>query len=735
MRSFSTDLYDKENELGADLKIHRKSEKTLSQTELYDVATKIREFILTHAEEMRNLNKEDRTTIKDGLLQFKAKYYKNSNFLAGQAIACLSDIFKDVRNNKDIHVDDYDVLDPLFHAVFRGDMEALLSLFNAGRTADFKYVNGYSLIQCFINSETKNPQILKVLLDHGALAVPEKIAVYGFRDFCALLESCYTPEIGKVLAEHFKKNTHTTKQMEVVTYFIFVSSALDFLEICINLSVPLMFRSSENPWKMLYEEKRRDLIVKLSRSSILPEDLLNPDFFDVSPLARALSKNDILQAEFWIAVGSKLEKIDPYSLCEHYKKDENLFLWIVKKLGNNIIHIRTEKNENVLFAMLSLKPTDRVRWLNMLGYLVTLGVSVTQKDSLFFYSPLDVAHMNLMYDAARVLSMQLLYDPQNSDLHNAVLAQNKAEVVRTIQESDDVFLLNSALQRPFDLVVEKNRLDLVPCFIRVCNLEENKVIGSTRNWGFTHYPFYNALRLHHYEMAAILWDLNYQISLEELELICGLDMKAKIKCEYIRSTQPRSSLLKDACCSNEVKKVKLLLQQDPWLIDAVTKNKLPIQHAFENRAWEVVNELLDRYPPLPSLEELFYPNNYEAKACYWSFTRVLDGLIAKKDREGVMLLLKHPKFQAIVLREGIARAIYNHNPEVIDEMLTNGFDVNGVFLSNDIRLDQIAYPLSVAVMLGDTSLVLKLVEHGGKFDLNTLFVLNTYQWRLKIQLQ
>lgn len=739
MSDISSNLKGQERALYSDLCVHNTEANLIkahpiTSDELNTLTSSIQEFVLKNAKELSLLEANTCDILCEGLAKLRKKYIKVCNPESAQILQDLPKIIKhvaEVAGGNPLNTSCAS-LDPLFMALLRRDRETIQQLLGSGSSTNLQYINQVTLLDAYfqMRKQKSDPEILKLLLEHGAL---KSDCGYKIINNTAVLCFFMNPDLDElqILLNNFSTYPYSRKELKKITEGIFFSKAFDFFNTCLDAKVPLVRGSSGfncNPYIELLKANRGDLIRKLSSSPCSSKELLG------KALEKTLiDERDIERAKLLVEAGAQLEKIDLHQFIKIYRSNHQIYTWLIEQLGTRVTQIVSKEGINLLHLLLRaetgyLPIENRSQWLKDMEKLIVLGISPTEKGVRHFdYSPLEIAGKMKQKDVCKLFVSLLGKDPKNSPLHEAILNEDVDKIKEFLIHPMYLTEENACIQTPFDLVVEKNKLKLLPLFAPYCDFSSNTIIGMGYAWKFTHEPILNALQNHHCEMAKALWDLGYKESFQSITKLCHEDPVIFDLFQSIIQHKPDHARLLNACETNDLSTVKQILEKKSWLMHFSCAGKTALGVAVSAKSIDVIRFLLDSHPDLPSLEELLNKENEiprEIQNSYDYLKKVLSNLVQQKDLKGILLLASHPKTKEFIMREGIVQALIGnwHDIETLKTMIQAGFDLNGICKRNEIELWT---PLLVAIYASNITLTKFIIDQGATLEpfVDSLFLL------------
>ncbi len=726
----------------------------LSQAEFLQFSSEIQQFILNNKEQLLSLEEPEKKSIKKAITRLSKRCFNedhdNLNFEAHQILQETETLFKEILRSEPTDTARFPSFNPLWRAVVRGDKNGVKALLKEEKSAEITFRDGTSLLECYVNSSRQNPdhEMLALLLAHKGLIFsnPEEKRV----EWCLFrLLGQKNPQELNVLVNHFKNTSYSKEEMLCVSRSLFEANGYAFLEACIDHQIPLVFDDLQNPYIVLHENKQTALLTKLHGSSIAPKELLNvekEDHFFRTPLSRGLRENDIPYLELLVSWGARLKDIPLHEWGSIYKRSPEIYRWLISKMGAEVKDVEDKFHCNLLHLLIKESiPSFSAQLHKDIQELVDLGVSPIQKAGIG-ETPLEIVKNQRAWSICQIFVTKLGHDPENTPLHKAILENNEEAAKEHIRYYQ---YRNSLGKTPFDLLVECNRTNLLPIFVPICDFKNHLNQISTN-------PFYNAIKSHHYELAAEIYHLNYPVigkEKNECENLATTDPEAHLKFLSITSKQPKLSRLFDACRSNDLTTAKEILNESPRLLNAFsdktcalgiaisegavdvakylislnaipygivrdhdTPGAVPLLEAFRTKSDDLLNLMLDQLSPLPSFDDLLQEEDQipqDLKLSYLLFAEIFNYLIKTQDIDSIILLSKHPKVASTVKREGIARAIYAGWRDKLDIMIKEGFDLDGIWVKD---FKEPFTPLYAAIEKKSVQDVEALLQKGAKLN-------------------
>lgn len=746
--------------LCSDLKCHLPTEgkKPLSQSEFEKFSTDIQQFILKNRDQLLAVGDPEKKSIKKVIKQLNKRCFDEEhnllNYEAYQVLEETETIYKRLFDSTQNIAPRYASLDPLWRAVVRGDTAGVRALLNDHDSANFTYNDGTTLLEAYIKAtyQHPNPEMLGLLLTHGGLIISETETSQVNFALLRLLGRKNTEELS-LLVDQLKNASYSRDQMKCVSQTIFYANDFHFLNLCIDRNVPLAFDEHSNPYLELYERNQIDLLTKLNASSIAPKELLKSaaGFFH-TPLVAAVRENNMPYCELLVAFGVKLEDLTLDDWMYIYRTAPEIYRKLISIMGVKIKDIKNSKDENLLHLLVKESPKDQSQWLNDITELVNLGVSPIQEET-FKETPLKYAKNYQLWAVCKIFVTKLGNDPENTPLHIAILENNENAIKENLRYA---YTNNSSGKKPFDLLVENNRKNLLPFFIESFDFKNYLQHISKM-------AFFNALKCHHYELANEIYNLNYTVEdaeKQECSVLVNNDPEAFKAFHAITSNPPKLFQFFEACRTNDLPTVKKVLIESPvfrkafydrtcalgisiandavdvaeYLIQSnadiyglfteethsPVAGEVPLLDAIKKRSTRILDLILQQHQELPPFDLLIQNKDQipsEKSKTYLLFSAILDHLIKQKDFDGILMLAGHPKTSETVKREGIARAIYGDWEDIIDKMIQQGFEIDGIWVRN---FEEGFTPINAAINRGKVKTIDDLIKRGAR--LNVPFV-------------
>lgn len=505
--------------------------------------------------------------------------------------------------------------------------------------------------------------------------------------------------------------------------------------------------NNSNPWLIFLKAGREDLIEKLALSPYAPKEMLD------DCLEETLEKKDLKGAQLFIAAGAKFEKLNSFFFIKIYNTNYEIYRWIIEQLGEQVAKIIDKDGTTLLHSMVCnhRDVKNRNQWLKDLEELVKLGISPQQKGGIFSNTPIDIACRMNLSDVYKIFT-KFMEDPLNSPLHNAIFKEDLEQIKKHLNYNL-ICWENSINQTALDVLVEENKLNLLPLFAPYCE-------GTENHKPFTYNPLLTALKNHHFEMAKALWNIGIGPGNEESKELKELledDPEVRIHFTSISDHQPEIQQLFHACKTNDLSVVQNILKASPWLVNVkskervalgvavisnsydvvnflleqegsiygiledeywgnITAESVPLYSAFTSQSAYVLNLFLDALPELPSFNELLKEDELPANALrmYHLFMRVLDTLIKEKNLDSLSSLASHPKTKDFILSQGLVLAVIaNWDNNLIEKMIKDGFNLNSICKIGEKRI--LLTPLTAAINLNNIELTKLFIDYGSEF--------------------
>lgn len=175
----------------------------------------------------------------------------------------------------------------------------------------------------------------------------------------------------KLLSEHFAQGFYVGEK-QVFWEMILHSKNWEFFEATLDANTPFYFGSDVNPWNIVFDSGRFDLLKKLNQSRFAPREQL-PAFVD------QITSSDHSTLQSLIEIGVGLEMIKCNTFYDIYLNSPHLYRLLIKVLGRKVVGIFDSTGETVLNKLLLAKvrspQINEKEWLLDIKELVRLGIS------------------------------------------------------------------------------------------------------------------------------------------------------------------------------------------------------------------------------------------------------------------------------------------------------------------------------------------------------------------------
>ncbi len=329
---------------------------------------------------------------------------------------------------------------------------------------------------------------------------------------------------------------------------------------------------------------------------------LNNEFLDKA-LNRTLIENNLEDAKLLIKAGASLENVETKTFIKIYKSNYQLYHWMIDQLRINSSKTPFSNKFNLLHDLLTAPDNfppikNHAQWLEDLEELVKLGFSPTQMRDGISETPLDIALESQHKDACKLFVKLLGRDPKNTDLHDAILNEQIEKINEIIKNNPfKLFVKNYNRQTAFDLLIEHNKLNLLPIFARYCHFNSPDFLDKKTQLPSKIFskPILRALKNRNYEMAKFLWDIGVEgIDPNEFNIRYNFNNKNKEafkQLQAIYSTTPQIKRLITACETDDFPTFNKIFEIQPWLTHVVINKKCCSEIAVSHSSDKIIDFL------------------------------------------------------------------------------------------------------------------------------------------------